>query len=79
MNKEQPPKAIDYKRLLIDALCSSQPAEITVCVALEKLNYMTWNGNQHDPSWKWDRTKLMSMNVQSLERLYRKDYGWLMP
>lgn len=66
---------IDYKRLLVDGIKS--PSDIHVCVQLEKLGYMRFTGNQHNPEWTWDRTRLEAHTVKALEKLYLGEYEWL--
>ena len=68
---------IDYKKLLIDAICCREPADVAVCCKLEDLGYLKFIGNQHNERWAWLRARLEEHTVRALEKLYQKDYAWL--
>jgi len=74
---KRPKHQINYRQLLIDAI--KVPAEIPTCVALERLGWLSFVGNQHNPAWSWKRSMLGELTERALEKLYLGDYEWLVP
>ena len=68
---------IDYKKLLIDAICARGVADIRICTKLTALGHMKFSGNQWNEDWKWIRARLEEHTIRALEKLYQEDYAWL--
>jgi len=67
---------IDQRKLLLDAI--KTPSNMMLCIKLEKLGYIRFTGNQHNPAWSWVRSKLEELDTNDLERVYLGDMEWLL-
>lgn len=58
------------KDLLLDAVVGRGLKSYAVAIEMQKKGLAVFTGNQHNPDWKWDKSKLKELPLYELEDLY---------
>jgi len=67
------------QELLIDAVCGKKDIKMETWEVATKRGYAVYTGNQWNPGWRWDRSRLEDLDIEELRSLYDDPYTFFGP
>ena len=68
--EREPEIEITMVDLLVDAVVGVGFPTLAIAIVAEREGMATFNGNQHNESWRWNRDKLCRVSEEKLQALY---------
>lgn len=58
------------KTMYVDAI-SSIAIDMNYCIVFEQMGLLQFNGDGHNPSWRWNKKELETISIEDLKDLYQ--------
>lgn len=67
-----------FKEMLIDAIVGAGFVSMAHGMMAEKLGHAKYNGDQHNPDWRWNPSALRLLSDEGLQEMYQKtkEHQW---